>query len=361
MLAHPGLPELLHLLDGLLGGQAQLAGGAVGRQGVGHVVAAQRRDVHHEAAVLGVVQQKAHAVVLLPDGGGVHVGLLAGHAVPDRAHMGGQFRLAQERVIVVQDQRRALGHPVADLQLGLADVLLAAQVADVGQADAGDDAHVRPGAAGQPADLAGVVHAHLDDGVLRPGADLEQGAGQAQLVVLVALGLDGAAQGAEGRGAELLGGGLAHAAGHAHHFGGKLGPVVGAHLHHGLVAVGAEDGLFLGHALHRVVEHHPFRACLQGFGGKVVPVKVFAGESYKHAPGPGLPAVGGHQRDGLLRVDAFGGRQPRQKGSCCDFFHSFLSPFHMFPKWSVLIINGTLRARQVELCGFRPSFTFTRR
>ena len=42
----------------------------------------------------------------------------------------------------------------------------------------------------------------------------------------------------------LLGGGLAHTAGHAHHLGVVLAAVVCAHHHHGVVAVRAKDGLF---------------------------------------------------------------------------------------------------------------------
>ena len=69
----------------------------------------------------------------------------------------------------------------------------------------------------QTLDLTGVAHAHLDDSVLRIPADAEHGAGQAQLIVLVALGLDGMAKARDGGVGHLLGGGLSHVAGDAHH------------------------------------------------------------------------------------------------------------------------------------------------
>ena len=80
--------------------------------------------------------------------------------------MGGQRGFAQEGVVAVEHEGRTLGKAGADLQLRLADVLLTAQIADVGHADAGDDAHIGAGCPRQTVNLAGVAHAHLDDRVL---------------------------------------------------------------------------------------------------------------------------------------------------------------------------------------------------
>ena len=64
-------------------------------------------------------------------------------------------------------------------------------------------------------DLAGVVHAHLDDEDLRRGGGLEQRDGHANQVVEVTGGGVDLVLGAEGGGEHLLGGGLAHRTRHA--------------------------------------------------------------------------------------------------------------------------------------------------
>ena len=191
----------------------------------------------------------------------------------------------------------------------------------MGHTDAGDDAHIRPCRPRQTVDLARMAHAHLDDGVLGAAFQTHQGAGHAQFIVLVALGLDGLAKAAQGGVGHLLGGGLAHAAGHTHHLGVVLPAVICAHHHHGVVAVRAKDGLFLRHTGHGVVDHHILCALLQRTGGKIMAVEPLAGEGHKNAAGLYLAAVGGDQCH--LRVTGqFSGRhQPCQKLACMDLFH----------------------------------------
>ena len=322
LLAAAGLLKGGQALDHLAGIAAQTGGGAVGRQRIGHIVLAHSRDLDHKSAFLLILQHKAHAVLLLSDGQCAHIGALIGHAEPHRPHMGGQLCRPQELVVVVQHQRGTLRQAVADLQLGLADVLLTAQIADVGHADAGDDAHIRAGSAGQTVDLASVAHAHLDHSVFGGSADAHQGAGHAQLVVLVALGLDGLTKAAQGRVGHLLGGGLAHAAGHAHHLGVILAAVVGTHHHHGVVAVRAEDGFFGRDALHRVVHHHKDCALFQCFGRKVVAVEPLAGKGHKDAARPHLTAVGGDQLHFRVAGEEAGRHKPCQQLACMDLFHS---------------------------------------
>ena len=271
-------------------------------------MAAHGRDVHLGGVFLPVFQRKGHAVVLLPDVQGADVRVLIPQAEPDRVDMLRQLRGPQERVIPIEHQRGTVGQALADLQLGLADILLAAQVANVRHTDAGDDAHIRAGAAAQPLDLAPVAHAHLHHRVLRLFADAEHGAGQAQLVVLVALGLDGIAKARNGGVGHLFGSGLAHAARHAHYLGGKLAAVVGTHHHHGAVAVRAEKTLPRRDIFHRVVEDDIFGPLFQCFGREIVAVKFFTGERHKDAPGAHLAAVGGHKVDGCLIGKALRGQ-----------------------------------------------------
>ena len=232
-----------------------------------------------------------------------------------------QFCRAQKLVIVVQHQRGTLRQTAADLQLGLADVFLAAQVADVGHADAGDDAHIRAGGAGQTIDLSGMAHAHLDHCILGVCPDAHQGAGHSQFIVLVALGLDGIAEAAQGRISHLLGGGLAHAAGHAHHLGVVLLAVVCAHDHHGVVAVRAEHSLFRRDALHRMVHHHKGGTVLQRLGRKVVAIEFFTGERHEDAAGTHFAAVCRDQFHFRITCEKTGRHQPCQKLACMDLFH----------------------------------------
>ena len=274
-----------------------------------------------------VFEHKAHAVGLLLDGQGADIRPLVAQAEPDGPDMPRQLCLPQEGVVAVQHQRSALRQTGADLQLGLADVLLTAQVADVGHADAGDDAHIRAGAAAQPLDLAQVAHAHLDDGIFGLVSDAEHRAGQAQLIVLVALGLDGIAEALDGSIAHLLGGGLAHAARHAHDSGVELAAVVGPHHHHGMIAVRAEHGLFRRDALDRVVQHHTEGPGFQCLGCKVVAVESFARKGYKDTAGADLAAVGGHKGHfGVPGVKVFR-RKAVQQNACSDLFHTILSLF----------------------------------
>ena len=297
LLAHSGLLKVSQTCNDPAGIQPQTGSGAVGGQCVGHIVTAHGGDLYEESALLVILQHKAHALFILLDGQSTDISVLIAQAEPDRADMVGQNGLAQEGIIPVQHQRSTLRQTGADLQLCLADVLLTAQVADVGHPDAGDDAYIRAGALAQALDLSGVAHSHLHHGVLGLFADAEHGAGQAQLIVLVALGLDGTAKACNGGVGHLLCGGLAHAAGHAHHFGVELAAVVGTQHHHGVVAVRADHALLLRHAFHGVVQHHAERAVFQRLGGKIMAVEFFARERHKDAPGADLTAVGGHQRD----------------------------------------------------------------
>ena len=322
LLAHTGLLEIGQTRDDALGREAQTGGGGVSSQRVRHVVTAHGRDGHCIAACIFITEGEGHAVALLPDIEGADVGVLVAEAEPHGPDMGGQSGFAQEGVVAVEHEGRTLGKAGADLQLRLADVLLTAQIADVGHADAGDDAHIRAGSAGQTVDLASVAHAHLDHSVFGGSADAHQGAGHAQLVVLVALGLNGLTKAAQGRVGHLLGGGLAHAAGHAHHLGVVLAAVVGPHHHHGVVAVQAEDGFFGRDALHRVVHHHKGCALFQCFGRKVVAVEPLAGKGHKDAARPHLTAVGGDQLHFRVAGEEAGRHKPCQQLACMDLFHS---------------------------------------
>ena len=355
LLAHSGLLKGTQAPDDLAGVQSQTGGRAVSRQRIGHIVASHRRNFDHESSFLVVLEDEAHAVVFLLDGQSADVRALVAQAEPDRADMGGQLGLPQEGVIAVQDQRCAVGQTRTNLQLGLADILLTAQIADMRHADAGDDAHIRAGALAQALDLAQMAHAHLDDGIFGILPDAEHRPGQPQLVVLVALGLDGIAEALNGGIAHLFGGGLAHAAGHAHHFGVELAAVVRTHDHHRMVAVGAHDGLFRRDALHRVVHDHAERTVFQRLGGKIMAVEFFPGESHKDAAGADLAAVGGHK--GHFRVSEVQSSRCKsvEQDACLDVFHC-LSP--LYPHVMVTIVPRWTLEPAASLCSCTRPFSF---
>ncbi len=119
----------------------------------------------------------------------------------------------QEDVVGIEDGdavRRERGDQVGLL---VGDGVAGAEVLDVGGAGGGDDGDVGRGDPGQGGDLAPVVHPHLDDGVFGIADDLEEGERDADVVVQVALGGDGAEFLAQHRGDHLLGAGLPAAAG----------------------------------------------------------------------------------------------------------------------------------------------------
>ena len=176
-------------------------------------------------------------------------------------------------------------------------------------ADHRDNARRRPGAAGQPFDLARMIHAHLDDGVLGVFGQAEQGVRHADVVVLVALGLQRLAEGGQHSAAKFLRRRLADTAGDADHLRAEQHTVVGGHADHRPRAVGHDDGAVGGDAVNRVVRDDIFRTVFVRTGGKIVSIDTLAGEADKDAARFDHAAVGHNRMDG----DRLGQRQPGQQ------------------------------------------------
>jgi hypothetical protein len=129
---------------------------------------------------------------------------------------GGETCQHREIGVVAIEDRGATRHRLEDLGLCLRDLVDGGEVLQMHHRDRGDDRNVGPREIGQVGDLAGVVHAHLDDrvdGVRRQARERER---HAPLIVQIArarmrLGLRG-----QGRGQHFLGAGLADAAGDTH-------------------------------------------------------------------------------------------------------------------------------------------------
>ena len=159
----------------------------------------------------------------------------------------------QQIIVRIEYQRRAVGQARTDFHLCFQYILAGAQIFQVRDADHGNDSRGRPHTAGQPLNFAGVVHPHLHHGILGGVLQAEEGVGYADVVVLVALGLEGIAKRRQHRIAEFLGGGLAHTARHSDDPWGEQHAVVGGHTHHGQGTVRYHHGAFCRNALHRMV------------------------------------------------------------------------------------------------------------
>ena len=196
----------------------------------------------------------------------------------------------QQGLVAVENGGPAGRQTLQDLQLGLADALPGAQVFDVHGADVGDDGHLGPGDPGEPGELSGVVHAHLHHGGLRPPGDAQHRQGDADVVVVVALGLDGVIDAAAGGGGHLLCGGLAHTAGQADEAGAlQAAPPAGGQVHQAPETVRHHNHR---HAGKLPLPQHRRGALFQGRGDEVVtvPLRPQGDEELPRRQPPGVVA-----------------------------------------------------------------------
>ena len=219
----------------------------------------------------------------------------------------------------------------------------------MGHADHRDDAGGGAGAAGQPLDLTQVVHAHLHHGVPGVVIQAEQGVGHTDVVVLVALGLEGFAKGGEDGVAELFGGGLAHTAGNADHLGAEQHAVVGGHADHGAGAVRHDDSAVLGHAVHGMVGDDISGAVPVSTGGEGMAVDALTGEADEHAAGLDLAAVGNNSVD----VRRLGQSQASQQFVGRNGLHGIASLFYGY-EGCVVVIALVFPRRAFLPPGFLP-------
>ena len=297
--------------------QTQPGGGSIGNQRIADGMQADRGNGHREFPVFPVGQNKPGTGLFRLDFHRPHIGRLAVNAEPDRMQPVRQLGGGQQVIVGIEHQRRAVRQSVADLQLCFHNILAAAQVFQMAHTDLGDDTCRGPRGTDQAIDFPQCTHAHLHHRVLGGVVQAEQGVGQADLVVLVALGLEGVAECGKHRIAEFLGGGLAHTAGDADHQRGKQHPVIGGHPDHGMVAGGNQHQLVLRHAVHRVIGHNVGSAGLAGGCRVVMAVHMFAREADENAARGDLAAVGDHRCDGLGAHQG----QTSQQLICGNRFH----------------------------------------
>ena len=137
------------------------------------------------------------------------------------------FYLLQQVVVPAQEKGSPIGETLRQLQLGSEDVFPCTQALQVGNADVGDNAHLRLCRQGQVLNLPQSGHSHLHHRRLGVFFNGKESFGRSNLVIQVPLGFYGGKAGGKHRRRHLLGGGLAHAAGDAHHPDRHFAPIPG--------------------------------------------------------------------------------------------------------------------------------------
>ena len=127
--------------------------------------------------------------------------------------LGRRLEAAEVRVVAVEDRGAAGLHAGKYLRLGVGYLVGRGEEGAVHRLDGGDKGGVGTRQPGQGLDLAGVVHAHLEDAEAAVLGHARQAEGQAPVVVEAALVGAGRSLFAEGQLQGLLGTGLADAAG----------------------------------------------------------------------------------------------------------------------------------------------------
>ena len=186
----------------------------------GHAEVRAHALAHRELAAipqLVVADFKADDLALVDDLLGDHVTLGVVYPVIDCFARQRAALLPQQRLVAAQHGHAARAQPLEDFQLRAADALPRAEELDVRGADIRDDRDIRARRRRHPGQLAEVVHAHLEHGRARRFFDAQHGQRHADLVIQVALGLEGLAVLPQHGGDHLLGRRLADRAGHADH------------------------------------------------------------------------------------------------------------------------------------------------
>ena len=237
-------------------------------------------------------------------------------AAEDGGHRGAAPEGCQHGIIPVEHQQKAETDVGQQLALGPEDVLPAAQALDVGVPDVGDDSHVRLDDLPQLVDLPRAVHPHLQHADHTAPVQPQQGQGQADVVVVIALGLEHPVPGAQHGGDHVLGGGLAHAAGDLHKGDLKPVPVGGGQIPQSQSGIRYLDvKLILPDILGQLGAQAASGAGVQRRVDEQVSVELLPHPGQKQAAGNDPPAVRGN---GAHHRDLFTGIPPDPLDRRCD-------------------------------------------
>ena len=197
---------------------------------------------------------------------------------------------------IVEGQATGLAQIVVKFALGLLHPFEGAEAQNVRLAHVGDQAAGGLGDLHQRGDLARGGRAQLDHGRARPGVDAEEGERHADMVVQVAVGINGFVLAGHHGAHQFLRGGLAVGAGDADHGDIELAAVVGGQILQRFQHVFNQIAFALAglDALQRgAVHHRDAGALFEGLHGEVVAVKGLAFEGEEHRTFRDGAAVGG--------------------------------------------------------------------
>ena len=218
-----------------------------------------------------------------------------------------------QRIVGVHHRRGRGPQPPVELGLGLGHAVQRAEPFEVCRRHAGDDPDVGFGDLGETPDLAGAVHAELEDGDDVGIGQAEQGEGQPDQIVLRARRPQHPARAErplqDGR-QHLLGGGLAVAAGDRDDARTVAAAVEGGEVAEGRQGVAHHDDATSGHPLfQRTFQDDRARATAGGVADEGVTVVRVAPDGDEELPRRERPAVGGDAGE------AGGLAEPRQRPS----------------------------------------------
>src|SRR5699024_10329128 len=198
-------------------------GGGQRREHVGGLVLAQQIGAHGEAAgadgragqggeALGDLEREADTSLVVQRQLGA-ADVTGGEAPGDDGGRGAFGHRGDEPVLGVQHGAAVRRERFDELALGGGDRVHTAELAQVGGADVEHEGDVRPGDRGELGDVADPARAHLEHQETGPGGHAQHGQRQAELVVEAPGGGHGGTGGREDRAQQILGAGLAGAAG----------------------------------------------------------------------------------------------------------------------------------------------------
>ncbi|MCY1420462.1 hypothetical protein D9M71_360830 [compost metagenome] len=270
---------------------AEGMGGGGGGQRIADVVLAQQVELDARLAGQTAQGEADAAARIAGNVAGMEVG--GGIAQAEAQHLAaGDAGLPDiEGRIVAIEYRDAIGiQAFEDFALGLDDLVLSAELADMGGSGIGDDRHLRPGQTHGVGDLADARGAELDHRAAVIGADLQQGQRRAEVVVQVAAGGQHRATGAQDAGEHLLDRGLTAGAGNGHDWLVERGTVQRTELTQGQAAISDEQlrQVDIGHFTLDQGSH-----CAFGFHIRqvVMAIETRAGQGDEQLPGADTAAI----------------------------------------------------------------------
>ena len=142
----------------------------------------------------------------------------------DVRFLGAAFEMRELRDVAIDDGGAVFLQSEKDLGLGVGNFGQGTEKFEMHRRDSGDDRHMRAREAGQRLDLAGVVHAHFQHGIMRTGRTARERQRHAPMIVVGSDRCVGFAVLRQRKPQRFLGAGLADRTGDADHLGVRARP-----------------------------------------------------------------------------------------------------------------------------------------